>query len=456
MTTRTKQVSPAVVIKTQAQAEKAPIGVHPVVARGVTGLKLRKTSDEHGAGAFTLRYWSNGERRTIGLGSLSKMSLAEACKMAREYIGKRDKGIDPKDERDAERAANRAVKPVEEVTTFEQMAEDHLRSFAPKWKHKYASQVWLGPLKEYAYPTIGGLGVNVIEVKHVVTILQAAAKGRPTPDGAFPRPAPETARRIRARIEKVINRAIVMGKRDPLLRNPADAKLIDHVFPLKRKNSAAKHFRRIKDIADAPALFQALCAARDNATGLRATEFDAWVTMVGGVLRPSEALLARWGEVDFDKKVLVKPAATMKSGREHIVPLSPIVLETLKRRDQARVRSRTGDKDKDAAADATAFIFSGLSGSALSYTGFALAPARAGIDCGSAHSWRSIFRDWCAVLAHVDGDIAELGLAHSLGPVKEAYFRDGAIERRRGVMQDYCAWLSGVAEGTVIAFPKRA
>jgi integrase-like protein len=203
------------------------------------------------------------------------MSLAEACQKAREYIGKRDKGIDPKDERDREIAANRAAKLVEEVTTFEQMAEDHLRSFAPKWKHKYASQVWLGPLKEYAYPTIAGLDVNVIDIKHVVTILQTAAKGRPTPDGAFPRPAPETARRIRARIEKVINRAIVLGKRNPLLRNPADAKLIDHVFPLKRKNSAAKHFRRIKDIADAPAAFRALSEAGKAASGIRATELDA-------------------------------------------------------------------------------------------------------------------------------------------------------------------------------------
>ncbi len=79
-----------------------------------------------------------------------------------------------------------------------------------------------------------------------------------------------------------------------------------------------------------------------------------------------------------------------------------------------------------------------------------------GNDAGSPHSWRSIFRDWCATVAHVDGDIAELCLAHSLGPVKEAYFRDKAVERRRGVMTDYGRWLAGVAEGTVIAFPARA
>ncbi len=156
---------PAVVIKTQAQAEKAPEGVHPVVARGVTGLKLRKVSDEHGAGAFTLRYWSNCERRTIGLGSLSKMSLAEACQKAREYIGKRDKGIDPKDERDAERATNRAVKPVEEVVTFKQAAMDRLEVRSPEWKHKYAKAVWLNPLIKYAFPVIGDLDVYDIKLK---------------------------------------------------------------------------------------------------------------------------------------------------------------------------------------------------------------------------------------------------------------------------------------------------
>jgi integrase len=154
--------------------------------------------------------------------------------------------------------------------------------------------------------------------------------------------------------------------------------------------------------------------------------------------------------------VLVKPAAAMKGGVAHTVPLSPIALEILTRRDQVRVRSRTGDKDKDDAADAATFIFAGPSGGRpINYTGFALAPARAGLDCGSPHSWRSVFRDWCATVAHVDGDISELCLAHSLGPIKESYFRDKAVERRRGVMTDYGSWLTGDAEDNIVAFPSK-
>ena len=100
--------------------------------------------------------------------------------------------------------------------------------------------------------------------------------------------------------------------------------------------------------------------------------------MIACALRPSEALHARWGEISLDKKLLVKPAARMKSGREHRAPLSSLALEVLERRD--RVRVRTGDEKVDAAA----VVFAGLSGSALGYTNFALAPKKAGINAASA------------------------------------------------------------------------
>jgi integrase len=142
-------------------------------------------------------------------------------------------------------------------------------------------------------------------------------------------------------------------------------------------------------------------------------------------------LRARWSEVDLNKTRLVKPAATMKSKREHIVPLSSIALAVLERRD--RVRVRTGDEKVDAAA----LVFAGESGRALNYTLFALAPKRAGVDAGAPHSWRSVFRDWAATIGRVDGDLAELALAHALDPTKRAYFRDTAPEPRRAIMEAF-------------------
>ena len=130
----------------------------------------------------------------------------------------------------------------------------------------------------------------------------------------------------------------------------------------------------------------------------------------------------------------------MKSKREHIVPLSSIAFEVLERRRAAR----SGDSD---------LVFTNASGRALNYTLFALAPKRAGVDgVGSPHSWRSVFRDWAATIGHVDGDLAELALAHSLGQTKQAYFRDTAIEPRRAIMESYGRWLTNDS-ADVIVFP---
>jgi integrase len=131
----------------------------------------------------------------------------------------------------------------------------------------------------------------------------------------------------------------------------------------------------------------------------------------------------------------------MKSVRKHVVPLSPAALEVLERRREVR----TGDN-----------IFASPSGSPVSYTNFALAPAKAGIDTGSAHSWRSIFRDWAGDVDDVKRDIAEAALAHSLGSTEAAYRHGTAVEKRRVIMENYSRWLVGDVGAGVIAFPVRA
>jgi integrase len=162
--------------------------------------------------------------------------------------------------------------------------------------------------------------------------------------------------------------------------------------------------------------------------------------MIATAARPSEALRTQWGEIDLARRLWTIPAARMKSAREHVAPLSPIALAVLER--QARVR--TGDA-----------VFPGRSGSPLSYDGFATAPARAGLDAGSPHGWRSVFRDACGDRLRVDRDLAEAALAHSLGAVEGSYRRETAIEARRPVMEAYARWLTS-DDDNVIAFPARA
>jgi integrase len=204
----------------------------------------------------------------------------------------------------------------------------------------------------------------------------------------------ETGRRVRLRIEQVLNAARARGLRRRDSINPADQKLIAAVRPTKRKGERP-HYRAVK-IGDAPRVFQALKAGASTRSALA-----AWCFMVLTASRPSEALQAKWLEIDLDERLWTVPAERMKSAVEHVVPLCSAALEVL----ELQARVRTGDA-----------VFPGLSGSPLCYDAFAYAPARARprIDAATPHGWRSVFRSWAGNVAEdVPRDLAEAALAHS-------------------------------------------
>jgi integrase len=359
------------------------------------------------------------KRREMGLGSRAKIKLSEARDAARALAVKQKEGIDPVEQRRRERAENLARSRATPPPTFEQMTADYLRAHCGDWKHKYARAVWLNPIKTYAYPIIGDLALDAIEVSHVVAVVEAAEEAG----------AKETARRLRARIERVLTAAMAKGRCDTARRNPADAKLIAATRPTRRSPGARPHYRAVR-VDGAPEVFRAL-ACQDSSA------FSAWVFMIATAARPSEALGARWQEVDVDRRLWTLPAARMKSAREHVVPLSTAALAVLKR--QACVRT----------SDA---IFPGRSGSPLSYNSFATGPAKAGIDAACPHGWRSVFRDWAGDIGEISRDLAEAALAHSLGATEGAYRRLTAVERRRAVMEAYARWLND-DNAKVVAFP---
>jgi len=101
-------------------------------------------------------------------------------------------------------------------------------------------------------------------------------------------------------------------------------------------------------------------------------------------------------------------------------------------------------------------VVPGRSGSPIADSNFAAAPAKADLDTGSPHGWRSIFRDFCGDIGRIDRDLAEAAQAHGLGAVEGAYRRESAIEARRPAMEAYAQWLAGDAGADVIVFPARA
>jgi integrase len=412
-------------IKTATQALAAPAGVHG--AGG--GLYLRKTSGERGAGPWIYRYRLGGKRREMGLGPLATLSLAEARDRAGELARQRNKGADPiearrKEKADAAAQAQADKARATKAATFAQATMSYLKAHAPSWKHRRADKDWLNPIVKFAFPIIGDMALNDIGIEHVAAILSAANAAK----------APEAGKRVRARVEAILNAAIALGQRDPMRGNPANSRLIAAVHPLKRNRGDRPHYRRLS-LDDAPAVFRELQRRAEGAE-----RFGAWAFMIATAARPGEALGACWGEIDLDKKLWTIPAARMKGGRAHAVPPSSIALAIL----ECQLRVRTGDA-----------VFAGRGGGALGHSTLSAAPRGRGLDAGSPHGWRSVFRDWCGDVGRIDRDLAEAALAHSLGAVEGSYRRESAIEARRPVMEAYARWLMG--EGAnIVAFPARA
>ena len=411
-------------ISTATQVASAKPGVHSVA--GAQGLYLRKS--ETGAGSWFFRYYVGkvgdvGKRREMGLGPAigrGSVTLIDARAKAIDLRRTKRDGVDPIDERDrARKEAEEKARAQARKVTFARAAEAYAAEHSPGWKHRYALPNWINPLRRYAYPAIGDMLLDDIKVAHVRAVTDAAKR------------VPGIARRLRMQIASVLDDAAERGLRDEDAHNPADAR---RHRSLGRRRGEREHFRRI-ELDMAQSTFRRIHDLAGDSSAL-----PAWVFMTATAARPSEALRARWGEINLDKKLWTIPPARMKNGRAHVVPLSPLALAVLKRQAAVRV------------SDA---IFPGRGGSPLSYDSFVHAPGKAGIDAGTPHSWRSVFRDACGDRLRVDRDLAEAALAHSLGTVEGAYRRETAIEARRPVMEAYAQWLIG--EGAnVIAFPTRA
>ncbi len=410
------------VITTAADLDtKRPPGLYPVAK--AAGLYLQVSGT--GTKSWVCRYRLAGERRAMGLGPASRVSLADARKAATAATALRDRGVDPIDARRAEKteraAASRNARPAktrkpDRSNTFKSRAERFIDVQSQGWKRKNAHTLWRNPFAKWVYPVIGDMEIGDIRLSHVVTALSVAWSE-----------VPETARRMRARIERVFDAAIADGAYERA--NPAAARLVATQLPNKRR--IVQHFRAAK-LEDAPALYQRIAEAQG--TAYRALQF-----MILTTARPSEALQARWSEVDRDNKVWTVPADRTKANRAHVVPLSDPAMAVL----EAQARLRVGD-----------CVFPGQRPDApLSYDPFATALRK--IAPVSPHSFRSTFRDWAGDFGDVPRDVAEAQLAHALGPTEGAYRRRSAVEKRRIALAAYAKWLGDDEATVVIAFPTK-
>jgi integrase len=365
------------------------------------------------------------KRREMGLGSIRNVTLAEARSLASEKGVMIDKGMDPLAERDrlaaeartaAAAAAHEAAMP-----TIAEGIEAYLNAAAADWKHVYARPNWFNPIATYAYPIIERLKINEVEPRHILAVVK----------NADDQGVPALGRKIRSRLKTAFDWLVAHGQRNAALGNPADSGVINAGRTAKGK-SKTEHFRRIA-LDDAPGVFAKLYELAAGSTAIA-----CWCFMALTACRPGEALAARWDEIDFDRRIWTNPMS--KLGKPLEVPLPTAALAILEARQAARVSD---------------LVFAGPRGSKLAHSGFASAPARAGVDAGTPHSWRSLFRDAAEDRCGFRRETCEAALGHSLGAVEGAYRRETGVEQRRVLMAAYADWLADKGAGNVVSL-KRA
>jgi len=368
------------------------------------GLYLRVTRD--GTKNWVYRYMLDGRPRWMGLGPVAIYGLQEARGRALDARRLRHDGIDPIDTRRAARLRERleAAKAV----TFRQCAESYIAAHRSGWRNaKHAAQ-WDATLATYAYPSIGALPVQAIDTGLVCKVLEPIWTAKP-----------ETAGRVRGRIEAILDWAKVRGYRAG--ENPARWRgHLDKLLPARSKVRQVEHHAALP-YAELPSF---LANLREQ-EGIAACALEFLILTAA---RTGEVIGARWRELDLLDKTWTVPAERMKAHREHRVPLSARALDIVQKLSALRP-----------ADEAVDFVFpGGKAGAPLSNMAFLMLLRRMERADLTAHGFRSTFRTWAAERTGFQREVIEAAMAHTIeSKVEAAYQRGDLFDKRRRLMQQW-------------------
>ena len=394
-----------------------------------------------GTKSWIYRFQLDHRSREMGLGPVHSVTLAEARDKAAAARKLKVNGQDPIDLRREQKAQAKAE--IARAVTFKTAAERYIASHRAGWRNDKHADQWTATLETYVYPVFGDLAVAAIDTGLVLQVLDAKvpAKGGDDkrPPERFWTSRPETASRVRGRIEVILDWARVRGYRTG--ENPARWRgHLDKLLPARSRVRGVKHHSALP-FGELPAFMPQL-RAREG-TAAKALEF-AILTAA----RTGEVLGARWEEIDFAAKVWTVPAERMKSGREHRVPLNKRALALL------------GELERNEAGP----IFPGARAD-QPLSNMALLETLRRMERGdlTAHGFRSTFRDWAAERTSYPGDVVEMALAHAVkNKVEAAYRRGDLFEKRCRLMEDwgkFCQRPPAAAKpsgNNVTPFPKAA
>jgi len=366
-----------------------------------------------GTGSWLFRYMLDGKPHWLGLGQAKNFTLAQARERARPYAQMLDDGTDPLELKRREITAQKieAAKSI----SFGKCAKDYVKAHAGAWKNpKHVAQwykVFEGTNRAAPFTAaINDLPVGQIDTALALQVLEPIwAK------------IPETATRVRQRCEQVIAYAMARGYRDegknPFAWRGHLDKLLAKPTKLKERKGARNH--PALPYAEMP---QFMAELRGNeCVSARALEFTILTAA-----RTGELINAEWSEVDFAEKTWTVPAARMKAGKEHRVPLCERALQILFE------LPREGR-----------WVFPGArAGEPLS--NMAMLELMKGMRPGFVpHGFRATFRTWAAERTNFPHHVCEAALAHTIPEaVVRSYQRGDLFNKRRELMRawaEFCA-----------------
>jgi integrase len=371
----------------------------------VTGIKAK---------SWIYRFMLAGRRREMGLGPYPAVSLADARAKAARARSLVKQGRDPIDVRDSERGQS---------LTFDEAAKQFIESNEKAWRAAAHRAQWRISLATYASPVIGSMLVRDVGLTQLKAILEPLWYEKP-----------ETAFRLRGRIERVLDWATVNGHRSG--ENPARWRgHLDKVLPALSQVHKVKHFAAVP-IDEVGAIYHRL--RNSKAMSALALRF-----IILTASRAGEVAGMKWHEIDLGGRLWTLPSERAKTRKAHRVPLSDEAIGIV---ESAR-KIATGE-----------FVFPGwANGRPLALKSFRRRLKAAGGGSATVHGFRSTFRDWTSERTNYPRDVAEMALAHVIeNKVEAAYRRGDLFERRKMMMEDWANFVSLPPSDKIVPFGRRA
>lgn len=369
--------------------------------------------------SWKFRYQINGKRRDMGLGSYPKLSLAEAANEAVDAGRLVAQGIDPIAKQEADDQAEAAAKAKSDagVMTFRRAAESYIEAHRAGWRNAKHAWQWERTMEMFAYPKIGEKAVAEIATDDILSVLAQIWTTKP-----------ETASRVRSRIELVLGAAAALGHRSGA--NPARWR--GHLDKLLSARIAKVVHQPAMAWRELPQFWPKVAGSPDVVA--RALAFTILTAA-----RTSEVLLATWEEFDLSAGLWRVPAKRMKAGAEHVVPLPDAAIEIL--------QAQKGADPK--------YPFPGrrMRGEQRPLCNVAMLARLRRLEPGlTVHGFRSSFRDWAADATDYPDYVVEKALAHAISnKVERAYRRGDLLEKRRSLMADWATFVATKPANNIVS-----